>query len=501
MRWMARLAAVMLVLAAGLGNAQAPIPKLALVIGNAAYTIPAWRLPNPGNDAAEIASRLRRMGFDVEIAKDASKAQMTAAFARFDTRLRNAGPQAVSFFYYAGHAAQRDDVNYLVPIDADAPTLEDLQAQAPPLQSIFESIAAAGNNVNIIVLDACRNMPLPAGGGQLAAGGLAEAGRRGAMFIAYATSPGATAADGGGVNSPFTSALVNALDKQQTDPIALLFEDVQYRVYLATDQKQRPEYRNGLVGAPRWSFAAAATPPPPPPSGLSSFTPSRELTAQTPFLQSLDRARLLQLAPRNVFFVDTLLARRDLLAKAGVDTPLRLAHLLAQIGYETVDFRPVMEENLSLSAERLLRIFPRHFPDLATAQAYEKQPERIANRVYARAALGNGDEASGDGWRYRGRGYFQITGRANYRQLGRRIGVDLEGSPDLMSDPEVSLAAVLATWNALGLSAYADADNFAAVSRGVNRGNPRSPSPAYGEIERGRLTERAKIAVGLATTP
>lgn len=497
MALVARLAALMLVLAAGQGAAQQAPAKIAVVIGNAAYAVPTWRLANPKNDATEMARRLRRMGFDVDLTTDATRAQMDAAMRRFGARLERGGSTAVSFFYYAGHAAQRDDVNYLVPVDANAPTIEALQAQAPPLQTVFEGIAAAGNSVNLVVLDACRNMPLPSGGGELASGGLAEAGRRGAMFIAYATSPGSVANDAGeGANSPYTGALVAALDNQQGDPIALLFEDVNARVYLATGGRQRPEYRNGLATAPRWSFAAAGAPPPPPP-GLSALVPARKSTPLSPFLQGLDRARLLELAPRNEFFVDTLLARRDLLAAAGIDTPLRLAHLLAQIGAETADFRPLMVENLNFSAAGLMRLSPRRWPDMETARAYDHQPERIANRLYA-GRIGNGDEASGDGWRYRGRGYVQLTGRANYARIGPEIGVDLAGSPDLMTDPEVALAAAIAVWTALGLNAYADADDVAAVSRAINRGNPRSEMPAHRELERRALTERTKVAVGLA---
>lgn len=489
-----------LALTAGLGSAQAPPAKVALVIGNAAYAVETWRLANPRNDATEIARRLRRMGFDVDIALDATRAQMDTAMSRFVARLTQKGSTAVGFFYYAGHAAQRDDINYLVPVDANAPTVDVLQQQAPALQSVFDGIAAAGNSVNVIVLDACRDMPLPEGGGELSSGGLAEAGRRGAMFIAYATAPGGAADDtDAGANSPYTTALIAALDNQQADPIALLFEDVNARVYIATGGRQRPEYRNGLFAAPRWSFAAAGVPAPPPP-GLSSLTPTRALTAPNAFLQSLDRRKLLELAPRNVFFVDVLLARRDLLANAEIDTPLRLAHFLAQVGVETLDFRPFLVENMNYTATRLRTVFPRHFPDDATAQLYAMRPEKTANRVYAKF-IGNGDEASGDGWRYRGRGFFQTNGRANYRSLSTRIGVDLEGSPDLMTDPEVALAAAISYWDGLGLNPYADADNGAAVSRGINRGNPRSSAPALREAQRIALTARTKAAVGLSPPP
>src|SRR5512132_3494273 len=96
-------------------------------------------------------------------------------------------------------------------------------------------------------------------------------------------------------------------------------------------------------------------------------------------------------------FADGMLRRTDILARAELDTPLRLSHFLAQIAYETNGFS-VVTENLNFSGRRLLQIFPRRFKDEAEAMTFDKQPERIANRIYANR-IGNGDEASGDGWR------------------------------------------------------------------------------------------------------
>ena len=96
----------------------------------------------------------------------------------------------------------------------------------------------------------------------------------------------------------------------------------------------------------------------------------------------------------------------------GITTPLRFCHLIAQLALESGEFRYV-EENLNYSADRLMVVFPKYFKDKATAQRYARHPEMIANRVYANR-MGNGDEASGDGWKYRGRGYIQLTGKQNY---------------------------------------------------------------------------------------
>lgn len=113
-----------------------------------------------------------------------------------------------------------------------------------------------------------------------------------------------------------------------------------------------------------------------------------------------------------------------------IDSDLKMAHFLSQCEYESQNYARV-EENLNYSAQGLLNIFPRYF-NATTARQYERQPERIANRVYANR-LGNGDEASGDGWRYRGRGYIQLTGKSNYDAYKSNIGEDVVSNPDLVA--------------------------------------------------------------------
>ena len=118
---------------------------------------------------------------------------------------------------------------------------------------------------------------------------------------------------------------------------------------------------------------------------------------------------------------------RALLPEHDIDTPLRLAHFLAQVLHESGLLR-IVEENLNYSAEGLRRIFPRYFTP-AQAQRYARQPQAIASRVYG-GRLGNGDEASGDGWRFRGRGLIQLTGRDNYRALADWLADDVVAAPD-----------------------------------------------------------------------
>jgi len=117
--------------------------------------------------------------------------------------------------------------------------------------------------------------------------------------------------------------------------------------------------------------------------------------------------------------------------KFEINTPLRLAHFLAQCGHESGGFK-VLRENLNYGAKGLRSIFGKYFPTDALALAYERKPEKIANRVYANRML-NGDEASGDGYKFCGRGFIQLTGKENYTNFGKAIGVDLTATPDLVA--------------------------------------------------------------------
>jgi putative chitinase len=143
----------------------------------------------------------------------------------------------------------------------------------------------------------------------------------------------------------------------------------------------------------------------------------------------------------------------DTAAKFQINTPLRLAHFLAQCGHESGGFR-VTQENLNYSAKGLMGIFKKYFPDAGTAAAYERKPEKIANRVYANR-MANGSEASGDGYKFRGRGYIQLTGRDNYTQFGKAIGEDIASNPDKVSSQYALLSAAW-FWSKNGLNKLAD---------------------------------------------
>jgi putative chitinase len=156
----------------------------------------------------------------------------------------------------------------------------------------------------------------------------------------------------------------------------------------------------------------------------------------------------------------------DTAAKFGINTPLRLAHFLAQCGHESGGFR-VTQENLNYSAKGLNGIFKKYFPTEAAATPYARNPQKIANKVYANR-MSNGDEGSGDGYKFRGRGYIQLTGRANYTAFGKSIGEDIASNPDAVSGKYALLSAAW-FWSNNGLNKLADGGATDAVVTSITK--------------------------------
>jgi len=137
---------------------------------------------------------------------------------------------------------------------------------------------------------------------------------------------------------------------------------------------------------------------------------------------------------------DTVISQLpDTIAKFELNTPLRLAHFLAQAGHESGGFK-ALNENLNYGAKGLLGIFKKYFPTQALAEQYQRKPEKIANRVYG-GRMGNGPEATGDGYKYRGRGYIQLTGKDNYTAFGKSINENIAANPDLVATKYPLLSA------------------------------------------------------------
>jgi len=159
----------------------------------------------------------------------------------------------------------------------------------------------------------------------------------------------------------------------------------------------------------------------------------------------------------------------SLLEEYDINTPLRISHFLAQVTHESNDFK-VLKENLNYSQSGLLSVFRKYFTP-EQALAYARKPEKIANRVYANR-LGNGDEASGDGYRYRGRGAIQITGRNNYLACSRYLFNEpiLLTEPEMLQEPKYAILSACWYWSVNGLNRIADIDNIQLLTRAVNGG-------------------------------
>jgi putative chitinase len=154
------------------------------------------------------------------------------------------------------------------------------------------------------------------------------------------------------------------------------------------------------------------------------------------------------------------------MAEREICTLGRVAPFLGQLRWESLGLSALVE-NLNYSAVQLMHMWPTRFATEQVARAYEHQPERIANRAYGGRG-GNGDESSGDGWRYRGRGWIHPTLKDNYRALGMALGVDLVATPDLAAEPQFAAKIAAAYWTRAECNALADAFSYDAITRAVN---------------------------------
>ena len=212
---------------------------------------------------------------------------------------------------------------------------------------------------------------------------------------------------------------------------------------------------DGIVGDGTWAKIMA--------SGNTAPTPTPQPAVSTPAPQvaGLKLDKLKGHVPQIV--IDSI---PEVASKFGINTPLRVAHFLAQCGHESGGFR-VTSENLNYSAKGLMGIFKKYFPTEAIANQYARQPQKIANKVYANR-MANGSEASGDGFKFRGRGYIQLTGRDNYTQFGKAIGEDIANNPDVVSGKYALLSAAW-FWSKNGLNKLADGGATDAVVTSITK--------------------------------
>jgi uncharacterized caspase-like protein len=253
--------------------------RTALVIGNSNYQ-ETGQLPNPVNDATDMAQVLRELGFDVILLKDANLRQMGEALDEFYAKLLEGG---VGVFYYAGHGMQIDSENYLIPIDAKLERKQDTPYEAQALGKILGAMEDAANNVNIIIIDACRNKPFNRGWQRSSqAEGLAPVQAVRGSYIAYATAPGDVADDGKGRNGTFTAQILKHI-KTPNLSVEEMFKRVRQGVLEDTNNQQIPWDSSSLVG--EFSFnqtsTSVATSTLAPESTTSTSTPASESTAST----------------------------------------------------------------------------------------------------------------------------------------------------------------------------------------------------------------------------
>jgi putative chitinase len=159
----------------------------------------------------------------------------------------------------------------------------------------------------------------------------------------------------------------------------------------------------------------------------------------------------------------------QLLDDYGINTPQRVAHFIAQCAHESGNFR-FIRENLNYSAKGLMGTFKKYFPTEDLALQYQRKPERIANRVYANR-MGNGDEASGDGWRYCGRGLIQLTGKDNYTFFAGSLGIPVEEAADYLATFEGAAQSACFFWEQNNLNRFADANDIKGLTRAINGGH------------------------------
>ena len=155
-------------------------------------------------------------------------------------------------------------------------------------------------------------------------------------------------------------------------------------------------------------------------------------------------------------------------AKYDISTSQRQSSFIGQCAHESGNFR-ILEENLNYSAARLMAVWPSRFPSLDVAEQYANNPEKLANKIYS-GRMGNGNEESGEGYAYRGRGLLQMTGKEAYANCGSGLGMDFLSNPDLLSTPEYAALSAGWFWGKRGLNALADSGDIETMTKRINGG-------------------------------
>lgn len=186
------------------------------------------------------------------------------------------------------------------------------------------------------------------------------------------------------------------------------------------------------------------------------------------FTFDFTKQQLKEMIPRNPYVDQWYEAISEILPEYQINTPQRVAAFLAQCAHESGGF-VFLKENLNYKAASLRKVFPKYFPDDSIAAAYANKPEMIANRVYANR-MGNGDEHSGDGWRYCGRGLIQLTGKDNYTFFAASIDVPIEEAAEYLQTFEGAVQSACFFWEQNNLNQWADKGDILTLTKRINGG-------------------------------
>jgi uncharacterized caspase-like protein/opacity protein-like surface antigen len=362
------LAALVGALALTISPAMAQQRRFAFVMGNGAYQNIA-KLPNALNDANATRAMLQEAGFDVTAATDLSLAGLRSALDVFVDKVKQSGAGATALVYYAGHAVQLDGANYILPTDVRVETSANIPNQSLSLTEILRKLDAAGARSKIAILDACRNNPFAArelsrglalqmvdgaNEGIRSEAGLARVDSSSGTFVAFATSPGSTAADGTGANSPFTTAFLREA-REPGLPIEQVFRRIRLAVYDSTSGVQIPWDTSSLITDvsffPRPAGAAPAQP-----AGAPAVAGAVPLAARP------TAAALRAMSPADAYRTAIAWDRRDIYRSALDINPddqsaLRLHRILAQRTEETA-----WAETVLAGDAESFRLFARLYP-------------------------------------------------------------------------------------------------------------------------------------------
>ena len=338
--------------------------RFAFVIGNGAYAN-VTKLPNALNDANATRSMLQEAGFDITPALDMSLAGLRGALDVFVDKVRRGGPDATALVYYAGHAVQLDGANYILPTDIRPQIATSIADQSLSLGDILRRLDGAGAKSKIAILDACRDNPFA--NRQVARGlalqivdganegisneaGLARVDSGSGTFVAFATSPGSTAADGTGSNSPFTTAFL----REAREPglaVEQIFRRIRLAVYDSTNGTQIPWDTSSLITVFSFFQRPAGAPAPQPAAAGNVPLTARPTLASLRAMSPADAARTAIAWDRSDIYGNTLAINPE------DQTALRLNRILAQ----RTDERAWAEAVLAGDAESF-RLYARLYP-------------------------------------------------------------------------------------------------------------------------------------------